>query len=192
MNLRKCRDKMSRGNYIIYPTETAYGLGTDARSNTGVEKIYEAKNRPRDKGLTCICSSLDQAKKYSNMSSKEEKIIDSLMPGPITLVVEKKNQKLASNLNEQLAFRISSEPTCRKLAKDFPITATSANISGEQTSYSPNHIDTKIRQKSAYTIDKGKIPEKQVSTVAEVKTRDIKIHRDGPITKQQIEEAASI
>jgi L-threonylcarbamoyladenylate synthase len=183
---------MSKGNYIIYPTETAYGLGTDARSNTGVEKIYEAKKRPRDKGLTCICSSLDQAKKYSNMSSKEEKIAESLMPGPITLVVEKKNQRLASNLNEQFAFRIPSEPSCRKLAKDFPITATSANISGEQTSYSPNHIDTKIKQKSAYTINEGKIPEKQVSTVAEVKTKDIKIHRDGPITKQQIEEAASI
>lgn len=192
MNLAKCRNRMSEGKYIIYPTETAYGLGTDARSDTGIKKIYEAKKRPRNKGLTCICSSLKQAKKYSNMSSKEEKIVDSLMPGPITLVVEKRSQRLASNLNDKFAFRIPPKTTCRKLAKDFPITATSANISGKQTSYSPSHIDTKIRQKSSYTINKGKLPEKQVSTVAELKTGDVTIHRKGPVTKQRIEKAADI
>jgi len=57
-----------------------------------VEKVYEVKRRPRDKGLTTIVDSLETAQKYAELSESEKKIVKEFMPGPLTLVAEKKIQ----------------------------------------------------------------------------------------------------
>jgi len=160
----------------------------DATNTDAVDKVYKAKQRPREKGLTTIVSSLSQAKEYAELSEKEEKLIEEFMPGPLTLVAEKKKNKLPENLNEKFVFRISSSQMARKLAAKEPITATSANISGEPTSYAVEDISDSLLEKIDYVLDAGQLEDGPTSTIVELENGKIKVHREGPIKKHQIKD----
>ncbi len=184
--LREARKTIEESGTVIFPTETAYGIAADALNEEAIEKVYELKNRPREKGLTAIVSSLEQAEKYAKLSEDEKKIVEEFMPGPLTLVAEKKDT-VPDNLNTDFAFRVSSSELARKLAEDTPITATSANISGEDTSYSVNDISQELRHNADYILDAGELEDGPTSTIAEVQDDEVVVHREGPIKKKEIE-----
>ncbi len=187
--IRNAKAAINKGGIVIYPTETAYGVAADARNEKAVEKVFRAKKRPKDKGLTVIVNSLEQAKKHADLSKNEEKVIKRFMPGPLTLVSSKKDSSdLAENLNEDFVFRISSKDIARRIANETPITATSANISGEKTSYSIEDISDKLKNDADYIINEGVLEPQPTSTIAEVLNGKIKIHREGPITKKELEQ----
>ena len=183
--VNKAKQKIRDGEVIIYPTETAYGIGGDIRDEKAIEKVYEAKKRPRSKGLTTIVDSLETAEKYSNLNSTEKKLVQEFMPGPLTLVTERKN-KVPESLNEDFAFRISSAEIASELSQAAPIIATSANISGRETSYSVEEISTELKKKVDYIVDAGKLQKGPTSTIAEVSNGEIRLHREGPIKKQEL------
>lgn len=185
MELEEAKKVIEEGGTVIFPTETAYGIAADATNEEAVGKVYQLKKRPREKGLTVIVKSLEQAEKYSDLSEDEKKIVEEFMPGPLTLIAEKKDN-LPDNLNEDFAFRISSSETARKLAGNTPITATSANISGKDTSYAVEEISKELREKADYIIDAGELDEGPTSTIAELKD-ELVIHREGPIKKEEIQ-----
>ena len=183
--IQKARKIIEDGGTVIFPTETAYGIAADATNEEAVEKVYEMKQRPRSKGLTCIVSSLKQAEKYARLGEKERKLIEEFMPGPLTLVTEKKSG-LPGNLNEKFVFRISSSELARKLASETPITATSANISGSETSYSVEDIDPELRQKADLVIERGELERSPTSTIVEFVEGELELYREGPISRSQI------
>jgi len=84
-------------------------------------------------------------------------------------------------------FRISSKTIARKLAENTPITATSANISGQNTSYSIEDISDKLKNKVDHIIDEGVLEQQPTSTIAEIEESDIIVHREGPITKEELD-----
>ena len=84
--IKEAKEKLEKGGIIVFPTETAYGIAVDALNPDAVEKVYEVKRRPRDKGLTTIVDSLETAQKYAELSESEKKIVKEFMPGPLTLV----------------------------------------------------------------------------------------------------------
>lgn len=178
---------LEKGGLVVFPTETAYGIAVDATNPESIEKVYEAKDRPKSKGLTAIVDSLETAEEYANLSSEERKIIEEFMPGPLTLIAEKKSS-VPENLNSDFAFRISSGEVASKLAEFGAITATSANISGEETSYSVEDISNRLLEKVDYVIDAGELESGPTSTIAEVSSGELTVHRKGPIKKKQIEE----
>lgn len=182
--LEKAKKAIRQGKIVVYPTETAYAIGVDATNKEAIEKVYNAKKRPKTKGLTTIVPDKKTAINHGDISKKEEKIIDKLMPGPITLVTEKK-ETLPDNLNEKFVFRISSHETSRELASETPITATSANISGQETSYRVDDIDQSILNKAEVIINTGPLEQKPTSTITELNT-DITVHREGPVSKEEI------
>jgi L-threonylcarbamoyladenylate synthase len=185
-DLDKAKKAIEKGGAVIFPTETAYGIAADATKRDAVEKVYEMKQRPRSKGLTAIVYSMEQAEKYSNLSEDEKRIVEEFMPGPLTLVAEKKDN-IPDNLNSDFAFRISSSETARELTENTPITATSANISGKETSYSVEDISEELRQKADYIIDVGELEDGPTSTIAEVNNSELVIHRKGPVKRSEIE-----
>ena len=185
-DVREAREEIRNGGIVVFPTETAYGIAADATDPEAVEKVYTAKHRPYSKGLTAIVDSLETAKRYAEITEKEEKIIRELMPGPLTLVTEK-TEKVPENLNEDFAFRISPSEVSSELASESPITATSANISGQETSYSVKDISEELLQKVDHVIDAGKLDPSPTSTIAEINSDEVVIHREGPIKKQELE-----
>lgn len=180
------RKAMEDSGIIVYPTETAYGIGANALDEGPIEKVYEVKKRPCEKGLTVICSSLEQVERYSSLGELERKLVDELMPGPLTLVAEKKDN-VPDNLNEKFVFRISSSRIARELASDFPLVATSANVSGGETSYSVEDIDDSILAQVDAVLEAGELDRSPTSTIAEVNNGEIVIHRKGPVSRQELE-----
>lgn len=190
-NVKKAATIIKAGGLVIYPTETCYGLGTNALDAKAVKRVYEAKQREKPR-LSIIVSSLEDAEKYCQLTPQEKKVAQKLMPSPLTLVVKKRPRILPANLSEDtIGFRISSEPIAAALAKEVrgPITATSANISGEVPPYSIAEINPKLREKVDIIIDAGELPAIAPSTVAQIKDKKVKIIRNGPVTKKEIEVA---
>ena len=183
---QKAKKVIENGGTVIFPTETAYGIAAEATNEEAVEKVYEMKQRPQSKGLTTIVNSIEQAEKYGDLSEEERKVINEFMPGPLTLVTEKKTD-LPDNLNEKFVFRISSSELARELAEDTPITATSANISGNETSYSVEDISGDLKEKADYIIDRGKLDRSATSTILEIVDGEPVVHREGPIKKEEIQ-----
>ena len=176
------------GGLIVYPTETAYAIGGNALNEEVIDRVYKAKQRPRSKGLTVIVSSLTQAEKYAELNESEKALVEEFMPGPLTLVSKKKDS-VPDSLNEGFVFRISSSPLARELAEKKPLIATSANISGETTSYSVGDISEELLDKVDYVLDRGNLPKGPTSTIAEVQNGEIFIHREGPISHEEVEKA---
>jgi L-threonylcarbamoyladenylate synthase len=184
--IEEAKEKIEEGKIVVFPTETAYGIAADALNEEAVEEVYRAKHRPREKGLTIIVDSLGTAERYAELSEDEKKIVEEFMPGPLTLIAEKKDS-VPDNLNEKFVFRISSGEIASKLAEFGPITATSANISGEETSYSVEDISEELLEKVDYVLDIGELEKSPTSTIVEFKDEEVVLHREGPIKKEEIE-----
>ncbi len=187
VDIEEAKQIIEDGGVVVFPTETAYGLAADALNPDAVEKVYEAKQRPRSKGLTAIVDSLETAERYAELSEREKKVVEEFMPGPITLVSEKKDN-FPDNLNQDFAFRVSSGDVASKLAEVGPITATSANVSGESTSYSIEDISEELLEKVDGVVDRGELSDGPTSTIVEVNNSDIVIHRKGPVSRADLEE----
>ncbi|MFO7794353.1 MAG: L-threonylcarbamoyladenylate synthase, partial [Candidatus Nanohaloarchaea archaeon] len=182
----EAKEFIKENKVIVYPTETAYGIGGNALNEKIIDRVYDAKQRPRSKGLTVIVNSLEQAEKYAKLSDEEKALVEEFMPGPLTLVAEKKDI-VPDNLNDSFVFRISSSPIARELASEGPIVATSANISGEKTSYSVDDISEELLDKVDFVLDKGRLPRGPTSTIVEIRDGEVFIHRDGPISQEEVE-----
>lgn len=185
--MEEARQVLEEGGLVIFPTETAYGIAADALNLQAIKQVYEAKQRPREKGLTVIVDSLETAERYAELSGKERKVAGELMPGPLTLVAEKK-PGVPEALNREFVFRIPGSEVARELAEHGPITATSANISGKETSYRIEDISPGIRKNVDFIIDAGELEPSETSTIAEVNNSDVVIHRKGPVERGRIEE----
>lgn len=188
MDVEDAKKVIEDGGTVIFPTETAYGIAADALDPEAVKRVYEMKDRPREKGLTVIVDSLETAEKYAELSEREKKLVEEFMPGPLTLVAEKTGE-VPGVLNEKFVFRVSSSELARKLAEIGPITATSANVSGNDTSYSVEDIDPGLREQADLIIDRGELEKSPTSTVAELVDGEIAVHREGPIKKEELQES---
>ena len=130
--------------------------------------------------------SLETAEKFADLGEAERKIIREFMPGPLTLVAERKNS-VPKNLNDDFAFRISSGEVASRLAEVGAITATSANISGEETSYRVEDVSSELLDKVDYVIDAGELESGPTSSIVELGSDGLVLHREGPIKKKEIE-----
>jgi len=181
--IEKAIDILKNGGLIVYPTETCYGIGCDALNENAVEKVYRVKKREKKKPISIIVSSLKMMRKYGKITKEVEYLVKKFMPGPLTIVVEKK-RKIPDILNpKEIAFRISSHPIAQQLVKelDKPITATSANISGSKPIYSSEEIVKIFNGKVDMIIDSGNLPLIQPSTIIRVKKSKIELIREGAI-----------
>jgi len=185
--LRKIAGEIKKGEIVVYPTETCYGLGTNALKEDSVKRVYEIKRRPLESNITVIVDSLKTAKKYGKLNKTAEKLARKFMPGPLTLIVERR-KNFPEITNKDFAFRISSNPIAFKLASycKVPITATSANLHGKQPIYSGKEAIRTFAGKVDIILNAGNLKKMKPSTILSVKNKEIKIIRKGPIPMKKI------
>jgi L-threonylcarbamoyladenylate synthase len=173
------------GGVVLYPTETCYGLAADATNGKAVERIYKIKERSAGKPIPVIVSSIAMMKKYGKVTKEVMLLAKEFMPGPLTVVTDKKN--LPDNLNPSgVAFRISSHPVAYALARlaGRPITATSANISGRPPIYDGSKALEVFGGKVEMVLDAGTLKKVKPSTY--VDARSMETVRDGAIPRERI------
>ncbi len=165
---------LKKGGIIIYPTETQYGMGADVINVKAIKKIFSAKARPPEKKVIWAFSDVKMIKKHFSLNRQQEKIVNKLMPGPFTLVI-----------NGQ-GFRIPANKAAIKIIRKFgrPITTTSANISGKETPNKIKDIIELFEGKVDMIIHAGDLKKSKPSTVFNWNTKEIL--RKGPISKKEI------
>lgn len=180
-------DALKDGGIVIYPTETCYGIGCDALDDNAIERIYDIKGRPRDKPLTAIVADLRMAKRYCELSDLEETVCEAFMPGPLTLVAEKRD-RIPDILNDDFVFRVPDHDVSRRLSYgiDGPVVATSANRSGEPSSYRIEDIDPSVKEAADVVLDGGDLEQRPPSTIIDLEGATPTVHREGPISADDI------
>ena len=170
---------LTAGKTILYPTDTIWGIGCDATNETAVEKIFDIKNRPKEKSLIVLVDSIEMLKKYITITKETEALISPFeLP---TTVIYSNPTGLAKNVinnDNTIAIRIVNHDFCRQFIQQFgnPIVSTSANISGEKNPVSFEDISTAIKNKVDFIADK-----KFDTSVYKFPSKLIKISADNSI-----------
>jgi len=186
-SLKEAVEILRRGGIIVYPTETCYGIGCDATNKKAVNDIYKIKKREKRKQMTIIVSSLNMIKKYGIITKKNERIIKKFMPGPLSIIVRKKDESFLSKNKDTLAFRISINKIANELVRKLkkPIISTSANITRKKPIYKINKIIRIFNKKVDMIINVGDLKKINPSTILDMTKNGI-IIRHGPVSREEI------
>lgn len=147
-------ETMRRGGIILYPTDTIWGIGCDARNPEAVKKIYDIKQRADSKALICLVGSMAMLEAtVEEIPDAAEQIIDVAV-APTTIVYDH-GRNVAPNLladDGSLGVRITSEPFSAALCRAMrgPVVSTSANISGQPSPACFAEISEEIKQAVDY------------------------------------------
>lgn len=174
---------------ISAPTDTVYGICGRINSKQVHDNIVEIKQRPENKAFPVMCANEKQIKEIAIVDEKVEKIIKEFMPGPITLVLRKKEnlQEYITNGKDTIAVRMATSKELEELIEKVgcPLFMTSANKSGEETCKTIEEIE-----KECPLLDgvlEGKVRFSKASTIVDCTGVKLKILREGPIKLEDIE-----
>lgn len=177
---------------ISVPTDTVYGICARINSSKAYEKLVSVKNRPSTKSFPVMCSDIEQIKSIATLDETSLKLIKAFMPGPITLVLNKRPDVLSYINNagaretDELAIRMAPTPFLKELIKEVgsPLFLSSANKSGKDVCKSLDEIEIECP-----TLDgmvEGNVSFGEASTIVDLTGDDIKIQRQGPIKEEEI------
>lgn len=173
---------ISADGLLIYPTDTLYGLGCSALSKKAVEKIYAAKVREGGKPLSIIVSGYAMLLEYCEVSSAQERILHSLLPGPYTFILPLR-KKLPVSQTLSAGVRVPEHMFMRQIAAELklPIVSTSANISGEKEAAETKDLDAAVSKAADLIIDGGRCQYALGSTIIDL--IQMKVVRMGAVRK---------
>lgn len=189
---------LKKGKIVVFPTDTVYGIGTNAYDKDACERIYEVKGRSKNKPLSILISDISMLKEMvKNISEVEQKLIDAFWPGPLTIKFKKREGILPSVVSasdEYVRIRLIKEGLIYKLIKTsgVPIVAPSANLSGSSTGTKIENIVKELGGKVDYILDCGDIESDTVSTIVQVENGQVLIIREGKIKKEELEKVVPV
>ena len=177
------------GGILAFPTDTVFGLGS-LMNKKAVDAIYKAKERDFNKSLPMMCNNLEMIEDYAYVDENARKIINKFTPGPLTIVLNKKDSidDIYTQGKKTIAIRIPDDNWILELISELnkPLLVTSANVSGQGSLLKwedvykcmNNKIDAIVCEDA-----KGAI----ASTIIDL-TDDLKILREGPIKIEELME----
>lgn len=188
----KLRKILENGEAVVLPTETVYGLFAQALNEEAVNRVYQLKQRPRDKAMNLNVSNLNDIYFFSqNTPFFLEKLYNRFMPGPLTIIL-KANDNVPFWVNSGLdtvGFRLPNhEQTLRLISETGPLIGPSANISGNESGKKFSDIQAQ------FSVDLPGIEDDQAltgidSTILDLSGQKARILRQGAISREEIQKA---
>ncbi|MBI5840821.1 MAG: threonylcarbamoyl-AMP synthase [Chloroflexi bacterium] len=182
-------ETLRSGGLVAFPTDTVYGLGALAFDGKAVESIYIAKDRPFEKAIPILIGDTDDLPKVtSSIPDMARKLAARFWPGPLTLVLPKK-QTLPESVSatDTVAVRVPGHEVARALLRAAgPMAVTSANISGRSNPSTAEEVLTQLGGRIALIIDGGNTPGGIPSTLVDCTGDKLQILRAGPITLDEL------
>lgn len=186
--IKKALKVIRNGGIVVFPTDTVYGIGCDPYNKKAVDKIYLIKERPKSKPFPILAYSMDVVSEIVAFDKISEKIAKRFWPGPLTLILKLKDEKLKKSLNleDKIAIRIPSNHCLQNLLKNLKLlVGTSANISGENSFTNSQDCYQKIQNFDIF-LDGGDIKKGFESTILEIDGDKPIFHRIGAMKKEEI------
>jgi len=180
------------GQLVLFPTETVYGIGADGFNSEAVKKIFIAKGRKLDNPLILHISNIEMVDIIAkDIKEIERKIIDIFFPGPLTIILNKREivPYIVTGGLDTVGIRMPSNKLAHDLIElaSVPIAAPSANISGKPSGTNINDIFNELNDKVSCIVDGGQTDIGIESTVIRVIKNKVHILRPGKITKEDFE-----
>jgi len=186
---------LRKGGLVAFPTETVYGLGADATNDRAVASIFDAKGRPRFNPLIVHMADMAMVSRYTDLPDSAAAFADRFWPGPLTLVLPRKEgtrlSELVSAGLSTVAVRIPAHGGARDMIRiaDRPIAAPSANASGKLSPTEAAHVLASLDGRIDAVLDGGACSVGLESTVVDVSGDTPVILRTGGLPAEALEHA---
>ena len=168
--LCKVGEVLKKGGIIAYPTDTYYGIGCDIMNKRTIEKIYQLKQRSKNKPFSFICSDLKNISNYAKVSNYVYRTMKRLLPGPYTFVLEGSRlvPKIMLTKRKSVGIRVPDNRICISLVKEIgnPIISTSASMPDNQIFHDPSLIHDYFGSRIDLVIDGGPVPGEPSSIIS--------------------------
>jgi len=186
------RTVLLAGGVIAFPTDTFYGLGVDPFNREAVNRVFELKGREKNKPLILLISSRTQLETMvKEITPAHAALIQKFWPGPLTLLF-KPGSVIPENVlagSARIGIRQPGNTMTRDLisALDHPITAPSANLSGESPPITAKQVQQSFGDRVDLIIDGGACQGGGPSTLVDAVERPVRLVRQGVIAFSDIE-----
>ena len=197
---------LAEDKLVVFPTETVYGVGASARSERGVERLYEAKGRASDVPFALAIKSIEEGYDYvPRMGTMAERLARRCWPGPVTLVVDHHGrQGLLARLPEKVLDAVAPKETlglrvpAHQVVLDVlrmlagPIALTSANLSGQPDAVNADQAIESLGDHVGLVINDGPSRFGQPSTVVRAVDTTYECLREGVLNKEALARLSSM
>ncbi|MBP2172776.1 L-threonylcarbamoyladenylate synthase [Methanococcus voltae] len=185
ITLNEAKKHLKNGEIALCPTDTIYGICGYALDKNVIDRIYKIKQRDESKPLSISLQKKSDIAKYAYISDISKTLIEKFLPGPITLILPKKESIPDYICKDYVGIRVPDSRIILELS-EIPITSTSANISGRPSSYSISDIGKEIIDKVDIIIDDGDCEYKKPSTIIKITNNSLELIREGSISFKTI------
>lgn len=185
-DIQKAIEVLSDGGIVIFPTDTAFGIGCRVDREDSIKRLFQIRKRPETQAMSVLVSSVEMAKEYVQNIPQEvqEKLINKYWPGALTVVLNAQESVLKSVTGGgfTVGVRIPNHLATLELINGLGVglLGPSANFHGEQTPYSMDDLSPELVRLVDYVVP-GECIVKEASTVIDCTVAPWKIIRDGAV-----------
>jgi L-threonylcarbamoyladenylate synthase len=189
-------EAIRRGEPVILPTDTVYGLCADAYRSEPAERVYRLKGRPQTQPTALVAGDVDTLLEcIPELRGRSESIARALLPGPLTLILPNPARRfrwVAGESYDAIGVRVPAldGPAAEVLEQVGCVIATSANLAGGRDPRRLEAVPEEIRGGVAATIDGGELPGTP-STVLDFTGDEPKVVREGAVPAPEALERAA-
>jgi len=168
-----CAYRIKRGDVVVVPTDTYYGLAVDPVNVRAVQRVYEIKSRVVTKPLTLAVNSMEQAAVLArDVPDMFFQLAHRFWPGPLTMIL-RAGQRLPLRVTANtgnVAVRVPSSAVARSLidAMGFPVTATAASMIGYPESTSAQEVCGQLGERVSLVLDAGEVQQRNFTTIVDL------------------------
>jgi L-threonylcarbamoyladenylate synthase len=169
------------GGLIVYPTDTLYGFGVDARNGEAIRRLNRVKGR-RKTPISIIAPDQNTVLNWTTISYEDWELVKQYLRGSTTIILPVKKNIVHPEImgpGHTLGIRIPAHPFgCKLVGRlGFPITTTSVNRTGSPPLNDPDLIQEQFGEKIDILIDGGSLPTSSGSTIYKLEKSKLKIVR---------------
>jgi len=178
---------IKRGGIVIFPTDTAFGIGCSLENEDAIKRIFEIRKRPEEKPMPVLFDSRMRVKEYLlPINSRIDVLMEKYWPGALTLVLECKTERVPSLIRgggKTLGIRVPDHELTLGLIRgaDVPIVGSSANFSGEKTPFALVEVDKSLIKLVDFVLEGKTRGRRSASTVIDCTKSPWQIIRQGEV-----------
>lgn len=185
--LKQAADIVASGGLVVIPTETVYGIAASLLNKNALARLYEIKQRPKDKPFSVLIDRKEKIEEITRMLTVTAyKLIHAFMPGPLTLILRAKEQGT-------IGIRIPDNEVARRIIAlaGVPVACPSANLSGKPAPATAGDALIDLEGKVDCVLDAGPTALGMESTIVDLSGEPLRIIREAAISREKIEAAAA-
>jgi len=183
---------LSRGEVVVLPTDTVYGVGCDAFQPDAVARVLAAKGRDRQMPPPVLIPSAQTVDGLArDVPETVRALMEACWPGPLTVIVSAQ-PSLAWDLGEThgtVALRVPNHPAALALlARTGPMAVTSANRTGQPAAITADDAEQQLGDAVSVYLDAGDSPLGVASTIVDATGALLRVVREGGVSRERLVE----